>query len=77
VPSRPTKRSSETHRCWRALDSPFVVARFWVYASSLRYAELTPVTPGWIVIRQIGVVILDRYPLRDAHPEVPGSPSLP
>ena len=37
------------------------VALFWVYASSLQYAELAPVTLGWIVILQIAVVILDRH----------------
>jgi hypothetical protein len=34
---------------------------FWVYASSLQYAELAPVTLGWIVVLQVGVVLLDRY----------------
>jgi hypothetical protein len=34
---------------------------FWVYASSLRYAELAPVTFGWIVLLQIGVLLLDRH----------------
>lgn len=37
------------------------VLLFWVFASSLQYAELTPVTFGWIVILQVGVVVLDRY----------------
>lgn len=37
------------------------VVLFWVFASSLQYAELTPVTFGWIVILQVGVVVLDRY----------------
>lgn len=37
------------------------VLLFWVFASSLQYAELTPVTFGWIVILQVGVVLLDRY----------------
>lgn len=34
---------------------------FWVYCSSLQYAELAPVTFGWIVVLQIGVVLLDRF----------------
>jgi hypothetical protein len=34
---------------------------FWVYASSLRYAELAPVTLGWVVVLQVGVVLLDRF----------------
>lgn len=33
---------------------------FWVYTSSLQYAELAPVTFGWIVILQVGIVVLDR-----------------
>jgi hypothetical protein len=37
------------------------VLLFWVYASSLRYAELAPVTLGWVVLLQVGVVLLDRF----------------
>lgn len=37
------------------------VVLFWVYCSSLQYAELAPVTLGWIVVLQVGVVLLDRY----------------
>jgi peptidoglycan biosynthesis protein MviN/MurJ (putative lipid II flippase) len=37
------------------------VLLFWVYASSLQYAELAPVTLGWIVILQVGVVLLDSW----------------
>ncbi|HET9657882.1 MAG TPA: hypothetical protein VFP72_21190 [Kineosporiaceae bacterium] len=37
------------------------VALFWVYASSLQYADLAPVTLGWIVVLQVGVVLLDRF----------------
>jgi hypothetical protein len=36
------------------------VVLFWVYASSLRYADLAPVTFGWIVVLQVGVLLLDR-----------------
>jgi Zn-dependent protease with chaperone function len=36
------------------------LALFWVYASSLRYAELSLVTLGWVVLLQVGVVLLDR-----------------
>ena len=39
---------------------------FWVYASSLQYAELAPVTLGWIVLLQVGVLLLDRFRY-DAH----------
>jgi len=34
---------------------------FWVYASSLQYADLGLVTLGWVVMLQVGVVLLDRY----------------
>ena len=34
---------------------------FWVYASSLRYAELALVTMGWVVILQVGLVLVDRW----------------
>jgi hypothetical protein len=37
------------------------VALFWVYASSLQYGDLAPVTLGWIVTLQVGVVLLDRF----------------
>lgn len=37
------------------------IALFWVYASSLQYADLAPVTLGWIVALQVGVVLLDRF----------------
>jgi hypothetical protein len=33
---------------------------FWVYASSLRYAELIPVTFGWIAALQVGLMIIER-----------------
>lgn len=33
---------------------------FLVYGKSLDYAELSTVTIGWIVLLQIGVVVLDR-----------------
>ena len=34
---------------------------FWVYASSLRYAELALVTMGWVVMLQVGLVLIDRW----------------
>jgi hypothetical protein len=37
------------------------VLLFWIYASSLRYADLAPVTFGWIVLLQVGVVLIDRF----------------
>lgn len=33
---------------------------FWVYASSLQYAELALVTMGWIVMLQVGLLVVDR-----------------
>jgi hypothetical protein len=33
---------------------------FVVYARSLDYAELSTVTIGWVVLLQVGVVVLDR-----------------
>ncbi len=33
---------------------------FWIYASSLRYAELSVVTMGWVVILQVGLLMIDR-----------------
>jgi hypothetical protein len=43
---------------------------FWVYAASLRYAELVPVTFGWIVALQVGLMILERS--RSAQAVPPG-----
>jgi len=37
------------------------VVLFWVYSSSLRYADLAPVTLGWVVVMQVGVILLDRF----------------
>lgn len=37
------------------------VVLFWVYASSLRYAELALVTMGWVVMLQVGLVVIDRW----------------
>src|SRR4051812_30064551 len=39
----------------------FFLAVFWVYISSLEVAELSAVTFGWVVILQVGVVLLDRF----------------
>ena len=33
---------------------------FWVYASALQYAELALVTLGWIVVLQVGLLLVDR-----------------
>jgi hypothetical protein len=34
---------------------------FWAYASALQYAELAVVTFGWIVVLQVGLLLLDRF----------------
>jgi hypothetical protein len=41
---------------------------FWVYGSSLRYAELVPVTFGWIVALQVGLMVIDRTRASSAVP---------
>jgi hypothetical protein len=33
---------------------------FWVYGSSLRYADLVSITFGWIVALQVGLMIIER-----------------
>ena len=43
-----------------ALGVVAFVLLFWVYASFLQYAELAVVTMGWIVLLQVGIVIVDR-----------------
>lgn len=37
------------------------VVLWWVYASSLQYAELAVVTMGWVVVLQVGLVLVDRF----------------
>jgi hypothetical protein len=41
---------------------------FWVYGSSLRYAELVPVTFGWIVALQVGLMLIQRAQSHHAVP---------
>jgi hypothetical protein len=53
------------------LGAGLYVLLFWVYASSLQYADLAPVTFGWIVALQVGVVLLDRF--RYSAPLPPGA----
>jgi hypothetical protein len=36
------------------------VVLFWVYGSALQYAELSIVTMGWIVMLQVGLLVVDR-----------------
>jgi hypothetical protein len=44
-----------------ALGVVLFVVLFWVYASSLRYVELALVTLGWVVVLQVGVVLVDHF----------------
>lgn len=37
------------------------VVLWWVYASSLQYAALAVVTMGWVVVLQVGLVLVDRF----------------
>ncbi len=43
------------------LGSASFLVLWWVYASSLKYAELSLVTMGWIVILQVGLLLMDRW----------------
>jgi hypothetical protein len=45
----------------RVLGAGTFLVLFWVYASSLRYAELALVTMGWVVMLQVGLVLVDRW----------------
>ena len=55
-------RSWADHRSIIAMVGGMMVFSllFLVYGKSLDYAELSTVTIGWIVLLQIGVVVLDR-----------------
>ncbi|EXG82817.1 hypothetical protein [Cryptosporangium arvum] len=48
------------HWGWWSAGAAGMVVLFAVYAASLEYAELATVTLGWIVILQVGVVVMDR-----------------
>ena len=45
-----------------------MVLLFWVYASALQFAELAVVTFGWIVLLQLGVLVLDQVKYGVHHP---------
>ena len=51
------------HRATLVLVAGLVLAvlLFVVYAASLQYASLTTVTFGWVVMLQVGVVLVDRF----------------
>jgi hypothetical protein len=42
------------------IGSATFLALFWVYASSLQYAELGLVTMGWVGMLQVGLLAIDR-----------------
>jgi hypothetical protein len=46
---------------WAAGGAVLFVLLFYIYASSLQYAELALVTLGWVVVLQVGVLLLDRF----------------
>lgn len=61
------KEWSEGHGYrWAVLGVASFVVLFYVYASSLQYAELAVVTMGWIVLLQLGLVVIDWFRF-DAH----------
>jgi hypothetical protein len=43
-----------------AMGAASFLLLFWVYASSLQYAELALVTMGWVAMLQIGLLVIDR-----------------
>lgn len=44
-----------------ALGALIFLAVFWVFASSLQYGELAVLSFGWIVVLQVGLVLIDRF----------------
>ena len=46
---------------WGVAGVALFVLLFYVYASSLQYAELALVTLGWVVALQVGVLLLDQF----------------
>ncbi len=46
---------------WAVAGVVMFVLLFYVYASSLQYAELALVTLGWVVALQVGVLLLDHF----------------
>jgi hypothetical protein len=44
---------------WLVAGIGCFLALFYIYASSLQYAELATVTMGWIVLLQVGLLVLD------------------
>lgn len=46
---------------WVVAAATLAVALFYLYACALQYADLGLVTLGWVVVLQVGVLLLDRY----------------
>jgi hypothetical protein len=55
---------------WFGAGAACFVVLFWVYGSSLRYADLIPVTFGWIVALQVGLMLIQS--VRSANAIPPG-----
>jgi hypothetical protein len=45
---------------WFVAGAVCFVALFWVYGSSLRYADLVVVTFGWVAALQVGLLLVGR-----------------
>jgi hypothetical protein len=45
---------------WFAAGIAVFALLFWAYGSALQYAELSIVTMGWIVMLQVGLLVVDR-----------------
>lgn len=55
------KRWADSQSTWWFAGGVLVFALlFWVYGSALQYAELSIVTMGWIVMLQVGLLLVDR-----------------
>jgi len=52
--------ASTSHPASLLLGVAAFLVLFWVYASALQYAELALVTMGWIVVLQVGLLMIDR-----------------
>jgi len=46
---------------YAAVGAALFLLVFWVYACTLQYADLAVVTLGWIVVLQVGVVLLNHW----------------
>jgi hypothetical protein len=53
--------SEQQHTAWFLAGLATFGILFAVYANSLRVAELSMVTIGWVVILQVGLLLIDRF----------------